>query len=268
MRIRSNQLIEVCLALLLIVCAQARAADDAYKNVHTVAVISVLGSDVDMQSAGFMAFHDYTLHTDWNFDSQITDQITKALSDRFIVKPVTYEARAFGDFSKGVLDNYWDSVEKGVLTLPKSNGVDAYIVIFPEYERFPGGMEWQGLVGTRTKRLLYDPITSYGAYYLVGVIDAKTGMRIDWGGAQYPSDRTLTGVQPPVERCANEMWADTTDAWTAQQKMRLRQELTWLIDRSIFYTLASAKLISSNEAAADTVRWGTRGDPSCGNAWL
>lgn len=124
-------------------------------------------------------------------------------------------------------------------------------------------MEWHGLNVSHTRGIFGSATTSVGPNYYVGVFDAATGNRIDYGSAQWPTSRTYTGHEPPAEECSNTMWADSEGELTNEQRNRLRQEFSSLISRSIAYTMASANLIGKADAAANTAAFAIAGDPSC-----
>ncbi|MGD0191004.1 MAG: hypothetical protein ABSD74_09710 [Rhizomicrobium sp.] len=84
---RTAALAAICVLVSQI--APALAADvHEYANIHTIAVISALGNDVDMQTYGLSSIldSDYTLHTDWNLDAQAVDEISRILAKQFTVK--------------------------------------------------------------------------------------------------------------------------------------------------------------------------------------
>jgi len=217
---------------------------------------------VDMQTDGPTIFgnDDYKLDLDFDLDAQIVQQVKAALGKNFAVTEVAVDASAFSALESGVDETR--EMRRRILALPKAEGVDAYIFVLPDLFKGPA-FELRGLVVTRSPSPFGDGFTTVGTHYAVGAFDAVTGNRIDYGTAQYPSSRTLTGHERPIERCTNSMWADAADRLSDGQKSRLRKEFRALVSRSIAYTLASAGLINKSETAAVTAAFDTQGDESC-----
>lgn len=121
------------------------APDKSYANIHTIAVISALGNDVEMQTFGATRFGnaEYTLHADWNVDAQIADEVTKALSPRFAIRDAGIDPRVFGGIKMGPTDDEWSQVKNRIMALPRSSGIDAYVVVFPQFVDI---MAWNGTV--------------------------------------------------------------------------------------------------------------------------
>jgi hypothetical protein len=241
--------------------AQA-AATSEYANTHSIAIISALGNDIDMQTYGFVIFDfsGYKLHTDWNIDQQVVDLVTRALSGKYVIKNVPIDSKSLADIREPLLGTIWPDVEHRIASLPQTNGVDAYVVVVPQLVKNVGE-QWQGLVGTRSPGLVNDGKTDFGAYYLIGVFDSRTGRRIDFGTARIPA--SPVGHNPPVAECPKSMWPNSEEQITPQQNASIHVETVSLISRSIAYTLASANLISDDDAAAVTKQIGLPGAPSC-----
>jgi len=251
-------------ALVLGAANPLNAATDEYANVHTVGVISILGNDLDMQTWGYTIFgnEDYQLHTDWNLDDQVDSEVANALKGRFAVKTISIDPQTASHFMAKAHGTDWSAVEKLVRTLPASDGVDAYVVVFPIVRMLGFGQRfWGGLVGRHVPDLR-GPHIEFGAYYAVGVIEAGTGKRIDWGTGHLTTHGLLLD-NAPDEQCAADMWATGADAITPEQKSRIHQEMSSVISRSIPYTLAGANLLGEADAKAYAAQIALPGDPSC-----
>lgn len=248
-------------AAAILFAASGQAAADAnkeYANVHTVAVISVLGNQMDMQTSGITVFgnDDYKLNLDLGLDAQIVQQATAALQPQFTVKdvdPAPFAGMALGTFG----------LPRQLPAMPKVEGVDAYIVVLPsELDPLPSTAEFRGLVVSHG-RGFGDGTTLITAQYAVVVFDAATGRRIDYGTGQIPSTKSIYGHVHPLEFCDNAIWSDAADKITDEQKGRVKKELSALVSRSIAYTMASAGLFDKSHASAVTAGFDTQGDPSC-----
>lgn len=238
---------------------RAAASDYEYAGIHSVAVISLLGDDVDMQAGGVTRFgnHDYILHTDWNLDAQIAGEVATALKERFLIRDGALDSRAFPKITADFLHDPATQVQRALATLPQSTDLDAYVIVFPQ--SFGGiGMDWQGLAVTRGQGLFGPGTTSIEAYYEVAVYNARTLRRIDSAAARFEGSHS-----PPVEMCSNSLWGDSADQLSDEQKSRVRTEFESLIDRSLFYTLSAAGLMGSADAAVAAAKGQRSGDPSC-----
>src|SRR4051794_13301000 len=75
--------------VLLALSAAAQSADAKMplSGIRRVAIVSILGNTVDMQTEGMKwDYADYKLHTDWNLDELIRDYVTKALGSRLDIR--------------------------------------------------------------------------------------------------------------------------------------------------------------------------------------
>ena len=236
----------------------AAGANSEYANVHTVAVISVLGNQVDMPTNGVTVFGnaDYKLDLDLNLDAQIVQQAGAALQPQFTVKEV--DPAPFAGLELGTF-----GLPRRLPSVPKLEGLDAYVVVLPsELDPVPSAAEFRGLVVSHGEGF-GEGTTLITAQYAVVVFDAATGRRIDYGTGQYPSTRSIYGHVTPLEFCDNAIRSEAADKITDEQKARVKKELSALVSRSIAYTLASAGLIDKPRAAAVTAGFDTQGDPSC-----
>lgn len=254
----------VFLAAPLLLCLPARAGTgDDYKNVHTVAVVPAMGGDIAMRKSGHTMFGnvEYTLHADWNLDSQIAQQAAALLAGRFTVSgaavdPAALEARVPSGFNgprSGIED--WAKAQ------PRTKGIDAYVVIVPDSAPGTDATVRGASVGYALLAL-HDPVTTVTVDYQVVVVDARTGEHIDYGESRYPDSGTLSGYSPPIVHCGDVMWADKAEDLTAAQKANIRREIESLTGRSLGNALVHAGLIDEASAAAAS-RSAPQGEPSC-----
>jgi len=199
-----NVLLAALLSMFSAIAARAaNEAGDEYANIHTVAVVSALGSDITMQTYGATVFDNalYMLHANWSPDALVIQQIKAALGGRFTIGNAV-DPQAFANIAPGALGDMGSALRQRVLAQPKANGVDAYVVVVPDTVTLMG-LSWRGLQVTRNLALFGRGGTSVNAYYMVEVIDAVTGDRIDYGTARYPASGYLTGYSQPLEFCAS-----------------------------------------------------------------
>jgi hypothetical protein len=248
------------LALAASASAQADSAK-AYKNIHTIAIVSLLGNEVDMQTLGpIWTIKAYKLQTNWNFNEKITNEIGRLLASRFTIAAPP-DPHLFGPVGNGLFEFPLREIHRSIAALPKNPGVDAYVVVFP----FPGNSptDWLGPFVRRDAGLFGEGTTIVGIYYAVGVFDASTGEEIDHGMPKIPAKGFLGGFSTPSANCSKTMWSDTAEGLSDDQKSRIARAMSSLATRSVAYALAGANLITESEAEASVKSYSGEDDPSC-----
>lgn len=237
-------------------------------SIHTISIISALGNDVDMRTFGTMRWDnaEYTLHSDWNLDSLVVDDVAKALTGRFQIKSIAVDSQSIA--AAALTKSHWHlyhpsaNVQPLIAALPKGNGIDAYIVVYPVISVFMA-TDWQGITVTRSPNIIgRGGATSVAIYYEVAVYDTA-GDVIGVHEAIYPARQGLDDEYTPKEFCSNKIWSDSADTLTVDQRSRLHREAAALINRSIAYTLASMNLLSEADAKTATSGYALEGDSTC-----
>jgi hypothetical protein len=240
---------------MLVSRAHAAATDGYgdYSGIHTIAVISALGDDILMVSSGEMGFGkaQYILHTDWKIDTDIRQHISEALSPRFKVVVPSMDTAPFNNVSATAFDTIWDVLQKRVQSLPKLEGVDAYLIVFPR-ERSLRRESWRGVQVTHSTSWVAKEATIITTYYQIAVLRASDGKGIGGGEAEYPASGYISGYSPPAVSCSNDLWADNAADLSQQQMEKIRQEASVLIAKGLMGALTSTKLIGQDEAALYT----------------
>lgn len=267
----SLRIFSACFSMIVVAAIGAASpalADSDYdklSNIHAVAVVSILGNDIDMQTQGATRFDyaDYKMHTDWNLDLLLKDYVTKAISSRFTVTNDAVDPQLFSGLDRDqTLGVSWTDIKRKLRSNLQKPSVDAVIVIYPENFSDTGYLS-AGLAATYNLPILWhDGSTAIAAIYTVAIFDAKTGDRIDYGTGRYPQSGFISGYSPPWENCAKEIWADTEDKLTVDQKARIRTEMWSLLTRSMPYALLNSGLIDKSAATALAAS-AALGDPSC-----
>ena len=177
----------------------------------------------------------------WGLDELIVQQVTKLLSGRFRVQPVSYRRAAFAAIRDSAVapvnllrsDPFKELVRSDVAP----QGLDAYIVITRARSKLGNGRNVEGVGLAQYRTLLAD----YGlihALYEVRVIDGKSFDVIEKRAAA-PLDNTgtvkLAGPSGPI---------DATFEGAASSE-RLRAAIADLITRSLPVTLGDMHLIDS-----------------------
>jgi hypothetical protein len=239
-------------------------ANDQLARIHSVAVVSLLGNQVDMQTQGTrFDYADYKLHTDWNFDDPVREYVTKAIQPRFIVTDGALDPQIFSGAKSGPFRSMWVEIGDRLRALPQKPAVDAVIVVHPEETDSTGYLS-AGLAVTHDAPFLFNKgATTIAANYSVDIYDAKTGDRIDYGTGRFPASGYLTGYSPAREQCSNSVWADSEGQLSTDQKSRIHQELWSLLTRSLPYAMASAGLIERSDAESLSATSAVAGDSEC-----
>jgi hypothetical protein len=240
------------LALLLLSTLPAHAADspDEYASVHTVAIVSEMGNDVKAKYDGITRFghDDYALHLNWDIDAYFVEKISASLKGRFTIVASPLDSRQLEDTG---LFGHGPSPD-AVKSVPEAQKVDAYIVVYPlplvDGTIPPAILRDEGLFGLAH--------TSLYVTYQVTIIDGHTGQRINYGSGKFPSRHNLTGYAPPMVACDEALWSPTADKVTDAQQAMLKTEMSALVDQSVPYALAAAKLITE-DSAGQTAQSGT-----------
>ena len=240
--------------ILCIVCAIACVALGAaaafetratrLQAIKTVGIISAIGEEMSLTQAGLTGIgntgQSASIST-WGLDELIVQQVTKLLSGRFRVQPVSYRRAAFAAIRDSAVapvnllrsDPFKELVRSDVAP----QGLDAYIVITRARSKLGNGRNVEGVGLAQYRTLLAD----YGlihALYEVRVIDGKSFDVIEKRAAA-PLDNTgtvkLAGPSGPI---------DATFEGAASSE-RLRAAIADLITRSLPVTLGDMHLIDS-----------------------
>jgi len=231
--------------LWFVLFATSATAGDRYANIHTVGIVSVIGDVVSMSSESL--FTGGTKNAclvyvdDWRLDDAIVERIAALLSPRFAAKPVT--------ISRASLFNLRDSesgIRRYITTLPKENGVDAYIVVSKRYLTASSGNGPNIFGLTVLDSAIGGP--SVFALYQIDVIDAKSGRQIAFAfGHTGVGMLNFTEVQRGVDKS---YWSATDSEFSAGQKQKLKSVVSEITLNSLPYALYTADLISGIPPAA------------------
>lgn len=237
-------LLVAALAATLILTAPAKADDDEYAAVHTVAVVSTLGGALHWETTGMTRF-DYSqepLKLDWNIDDYVEHAIAGALRGHFKVGDKALPRGLFaGDSTDGQLSRNARSVLAG---LPEAAGVDAFIVVRPSKLAY---YDLTGIVASHHSGAFGREMTDLRSSFEVEIFDARSGERIDYGTANSPIEHAQWGL---TERCDESLWTDKQASLSALQKAKMVEAVRSVIDKSLPFALSNAKLIDPDAARA------------------
>jgi hypothetical protein len=220
---------------------QADSADE-FAKIHTVGVISGFENTMTFKKIGVMVFgnsEEKISIADWNINATVSDDISAALRNKFIVKPVANDAATFTEESK----DFRNWKQKRFVSLPENNAIDAYIMILPSGEMDPLGssLNIEGLGFLNHERIFGSPKLALYAIYKVYIVDAKTGARIDYGSARVHDSAFLSSASPyaPMEESA---WPASVAQLSTEEKIKLKDQLIALIQKSLPYAFLNANL--------------------------
>jgi hypothetical protein len=227
------------LAIVLAVFASRPAIGGEYAHIRTVAVVSAIGDSLSLQGVGFGRFggtQELVPITDWGIDAWMKDKVSQQLSGRFIIKPVSVDAAA---------PARCDGFEQCANSLPRTDAVDAYVLVFKHWvpEPLGGNSNIRG-IGIYHHPGLGDSFTFVHAIYVVAVIEARTGEMIDHGTGRLPGGDFLGGHPDPVQDVPETLWPDGSTQLNAEQKNPVRNIVMKLLADSLPHALQNAGLIA------------------------
>jgi hypothetical protein len=225
------------LAALSMLGASAKADDDEYAKVHTVAIVSTLGGALHWETTGMTRFdlREEPLALDWNIDDYIERSIAGAVRGRFAVGKAPPRDSFAGDSEDSRLS-------RSARTIAATGGVDAIIVVRPSKLPY---QDTAGIVVSHHSGAFGRELTDLRSAFEVEVFDARTGERIDYGTANSPTEHAQFGL---MERCEESIWAAKTALLSAQQKSKIVDAIESVVDKSLPFALSNAKLIEPDAA--------------------
>jgi hypothetical protein len=240
MRISGSLVLASTLAMFLF---QPASAKDELANVKSVAIVSALGDclylrDVKPMGSLFNAVHPECVPIEsWGIDDAIAKQIADTVSNRFTVKPVSYDRAAFYRLPWSPMAGAQVPVEKPLRALGDT-GVDAYIVVtrmaLPNALGSDNNTYVDGL-GIGHDSSIFSQTTKMYAVYTIRIIDARSFDTLETEGAHLPKTGFLPRV--PIVDVDDSLWSVSAGDMTDAQKAAAREKLTALVHESIGSTL-------------------------------
>jgi hypothetical protein len=241
MRINKHWIRSLAIAFVATLIGNSAPAKDL-PPIKTVGIVSDVGDKMHFQHIGFMVFSN--AHTaidvpDWKTDAYITGLIEAALKDRYTLSVVDFSRGAIApDLEPSLFSS--PSPEDNVRANAKpANGqpIDAYVVVWPRRnEVYPTNQQVEGIgILTQGERArLFSAL-------VVTLIDGHTFKEIDdcWARVRPTSFGEPDGS---YMNQANDLYAESYDAMTADQKQKLEQGLKAMISDGIAYCLRDLKL--------------------------
>lgn len=235
-------------AFLLLATANASFGADRYANIHSVAIVSVLGDGILLEQKADVTLSDVApsvvFDSKLELDNFVTKAVTDAVSSRFKVIVASIDPSMLKAFAipSDVLAKISDRYVTG-----EAVPVDAFIVIHPDTwnVQTPIGALSYAYSGTSLMHIKgmfggYDTILS--VQYTVTVLDAKTGKVIDYGTANLASPNFLRNPKPFLF-CDGKLWPNDLANPSDTVANQLRTDVMAVMNRSLPIALESANLI-------------------------
>jgi len=242
-------LVAVALAVSLGACGTFAARDTRLQAVKTVGIISAVGDEMNVTSAGLTGLNNTNRSLpigSWGLDELIVQQAGTALNARFNVQPVSYRRAAFAAITDSPIRPMnvvrGDPFKRLVQTEVSPQGLDAYVVITKARSSAGSGRYVEG-IGLIEYRTLLASHNQLHALYEIRVFEGKTFKLIEKRAAQpldNPEGLRLAGPS----RTVDETFAPGNDI--PAQNERLRAAIVDLLARSLATTLGDMHLADAH----------------------
>lgn len=231
-------------AIALALAANGALARDL-PPIKTVGVVSDVGDKIRIQHIGFMVFSNKLTIVDvpeWAIDAHVTTAIQTALKERYALRAVDFPRGGIAPELGGVALFGGPSPENNMREKAKpANGepIDAYVVVWP-FRRsvYPTNQQVEGigLLTQRSRARMYTAL-------MVTLLDGKTFDEIDACGVKV---RPTSFGEPDASYMneANELFAESYEAMTPEQKQKLEQGLKTMVNEGVAYCLRDLKLLN------------------------
>ena len=175
----------IAMVIPLILSSGARALfetrDEKLKSIKTVGIVSAIGDQFTYAKTGLTGVDTSPRNVpiaSWGLDDLVAQEVSRALSVRFQVQPVTYPRATFATTAESTMAAVnlvrGDPFKKLVQNDVSPKGLDAYIVITKARANFGGGNRKVEGLGLITYSTVLESFDLLHALYEVRVVDGKT----------------------------------------------------------------------------------------------
>jgi len=204
-----------------------------YSNIHTIAILSSIGTQLTLGSVGL-----FSTHTDidisgwgWNLDDWSTSNVRGYLGSRFTVKDVSYDRAGLARIPNGHFDTSSAKALHDYLGRLNAGGVDAFVIVRSDAEG--SSRPTPGLsINVENGR------TVEVANYEIDVVDAKTGNII-----AHSISRMAFREKAPADYAAifgpQDLALSSKDTPSDAQRAKMKLEFTKLLTVSLLETVRS-----------------------------
>jgi len=233
----------------LVLSSGARALfetrDEKLKSVKTVGIVSAIGDQFTYAKTGLTGVDTNPRNvpiTSWGLDDLVAQEVSRALSVRFQVQPVTYPRATFATTAESTMTAVnlvrGDPFKKLVQNEVSPKGLDAYIVITKARANFGGGNRKVEGVGLITYSTVLESFDLLHALYEVRVVDGKTFDIIEKVAAGPSVDASIVRLPGP---------SLVINGSFDRRDENLRRAIQDLIMRSLPNTLSDLHLIDQKQ---------------------
>lgn len=220
--------------------------------IHTIGVVSAIGRFARISDAAWFSADEKRLDiSNWKLDEFVVAQIRDELSANFEIRAIDgTDTAGLAEVSGPWTGSIDDVARKVAAIVPNREGLDAVLVVFPAQgaEPYYDPGRWMvypvsGL-GLRN-RSIHDPhwIMAH-AFFAVALLDAHSNAVI----ATAAGERLMywrTHPMFPVMYCGAEVWPESPEAMSDNQKTLFRAGLTELLKQTIPWTMSKLGLSDS-----------------------
>jgi hypothetical protein len=190
-----------------------------YKTIKTIALISAIGDEFELEHRGFLSHDQHGLAVnDWPIDSRMENDMRAALDKRFAVKTMPIDRTPLYDMHLVASDNKLATLFPG---LTATQDVDAYLVAM-KLTMYPA----LGMFNSAS--------TSVYASYVLVLFDAHTLKIISALPSVRPPNRPSAF---PAEVVSDDLWPSAPPALSPNQTAQIRLTIERLIDESVPETM-------------------------------
>jgi hypothetical protein len=226
--------------------AVALASAKDLPPIKTVGIVSDVGDKVHFQRIGFMAFTNSRAAIDvpdWKIDAFIAAEVEAALKSRYTLSEVDFPRGAIAPDVEEVRLFSTPSPEDNMRANAKpKNGqpIDAYIVVWPvANEVYPTNQRVTGagiLVQGERARVF--------TAFAVSLLDGSSFKKIDDCWARVRPHEFFGDPDGSYMIEANDLYAESFDAMTPEQKQKLEQGIKTMLHDGIAYCMHDLKLVN------------------------
>lgn len=206
---------------------------DPHKNINTVAVISAVGDQLELNHRAPFFVHKLTKTpvSDWNLDSEIEAKMAAALGKRWAVKAVAVDRAKLANV---VIDYNACTLQTPIEGLTQTSDVDAYIVVVKNSGPVGGLSDNVSGIGLWNMNGVGGESSGIFARYVIAIVDPNT-LKPVWiqRGVTSPAH----SPEIPLLVTSNANWPKDGGALTPDQAQRLRPAFSDIMNDSIPETM-------------------------------
>jgi len=232
-----------------LVAVQPAVANDDYEKLNGIRTVEVVSIVNTVKTTETRPNNGAIGHAETVFDNRVRDYVVRAIGSRFMVVNSNVAANILLGVNAALSDDASAQITERLKAAPQKPDVDAIVVVY----QYASAAVSPGFGYLPNKPLLFGKETIWLSIgYAVGVFDAKTGGRIDYGTGRFRAAGYITGYSPPWASCAASLLPAADTPWSKDQSEHILNEFWALMTRSLPYALLNAGLI--NDAGVEALK--------------